>query len=221
MSATKRHRAHAAVAIAALAASIGGTSYAAGLIVPPHSVGTAQLRPGAVTGSRLARSAAGAAMFRAVSLDGTDLAPGQIHPGRTGPVGDKGPQGIAGPPGAPGPAGPIGPHGPQGPPGQAGKTGPVGPPGPTGFPGPQEVFHAAGDEATVPAGGLQTATVNCPAGMRVLSGAAAPIREPGFRPVVLDSQPTGGGTGWSITIQSTTPVLFFFQAIAICATPAS
>jgi hypothetical protein len=209
------------VAIAALAASIGGTSYAAGLIVPLHSVGTAQLRPGAVTSSRLARSAAGTRTFRAESLGGTDLAAGQIRPGPAGPVGKEGRQGVAGRPGAPGLAGPIGLHGPQGPAGQAGQAGPVGPAGPTGFPGPQEVFHAAGDEATVAAGGLQTATVNCPVGMRVLSGAAAPIREPGFRPVVLDSQPTGNGTGWSITIQSTTPVLFFFQTIAVCATPAS
>jgi hypothetical protein len=57
--------------------------------------------------------------------------------------------------------------------------------------------------------------------MRVLSGFAEPIREPGFKPVVRDSQPTANGAGWSITIQSTTPVLFFFQTLAICATPAS
>jgi hypothetical protein len=221
MGATKRHRIHAAVAITALAASIGGTSYAAGVAVPRHSVGTAQLRPGAVKSSQLAQSAAGAAAFEAASLGGRDLAPGQIRSGPAGPIGSEGPQGVAGRRGAAGAAGPIGARGPQGTPGPAGRTGPTGPPGDTGRPGTQEVFYANGDEATVPGGGLQTATANCPVGMRVLSGVAQPIREPGFRPVVRDSQPLPGGTGWSITIQATTPVAFFFNTLAICATPAS
>ncbi len=221
MGARRRQRTQAAVAVAALAASIAGTSYAAGLVVPRHSVGTVQLRPGAVKGSRLAHGAAVATTFRAASLGRVDLAPGQIRAGHAGRAGAAGPRGVAGQVGAPGPAGPLGPRGPQGPAGQAGATGPVGPPGRTGAPGPHEVFYANGDEATVPASGLETATASCPVGMRVLSGVAQPIREPGFRPVVLDSQPTAGGTGWSITIQATTPVGFFFNTLAICATPAS
>ncbi|HUO71629.1 MAG TPA: hypothetical protein VMU39_12710 [Solirubrobacteraceae bacterium] len=221
MGATTRQRAHAAVAIAALAASIGGTSYAAGVVVPRHSVGTAQLQPGAVKSSRLARSAATAAAFGAASLRRADLASGQIRTGPAGPAGGAGPQGVAGQRGAPGPAGPLGPRGRPGPAGQGGTAGSVGPPGPSGFPGPQDVFYANGDEVTVPAGGLQTATATCPVGMRVLSGIAQPIREPGFRPVVRDSQPTADGTGWIITIQASTPVAFFVNTLATCATPAS
>jgi hypothetical protein len=221
MGTSKRQRAQAAVAVAALVASIAGTSYAAGVAVPRHSIGTAQLQRGAVKGSRLAHDAATEATFRVASLGRADLAPGQIRSGHAGPRGSAGPQGVAGPQGAPGPAGLFGPRGPQGPAGRPGTAGPVGPAGGRGRPGPQEVFYANGDEATVPAGGLQTATATCPIGMRVLSGMAQPIREPGFKPVVRNSQPTAGGTGWSITIQAVTPVSFFFNTLAVCATPGS
>ena len=89
----------------ALFVALGGTSYAVTRL-PADSVGTAQLRNGAVTGVKV----------RDHSLTTSDLARGTITAGargRTGPKGDTG---------APGPAGPPGPTGP-------GATGPAGPAG--------------------------------------------------------------------------------------------
>lgn len=52
-----RHDWPLAIAFLALIISLGGTSFAAGVLLPPGSVGTARLRPGVVTRSRLAANA--------------------------------------------------------------------------------------------------------------------------------------------------------------------
>jgi hypothetical protein len=69
--------------------ALGGTSYAA-LTLPRNSVGTLQLRNGAVTAAKVRRH----------SLVASNFAPGQIPPGPQGPQGAQGPQGPAGPSGA-------------------------------------------------------------------------------------------------------------------------
>ena len=46
-----------AVAILALGMSLGGTAYASGVLVPPASVGSVQLKRGAVTAPKLAANA--------------------------------------------------------------------------------------------------------------------------------------------------------------------
>jgi hypothetical protein len=74
-------------ATVALVLALGGTSYAV-TALPRNSVGTAQLKPQAVTKSK--------------------LAPGVLT------VGPAGPQGLQGPAGASGQAGPAGPAGPAG-----------------------------------------------------------------------------------------------------------
>jgi hypothetical protein len=76
------------VASLALAVALGGTGYAA-VVLPPNSVGTAQLRPGAVVGSKVRRHSLVASNFKG----------GQLP---------AGPQGLAGPAGPTGPAGPKG-----------------------------------------------------------------------------------------------------------------
>jgi hypothetical protein len=59
------------------------------LVLPPNSVGPAQLRAGAVTGAKVKDG----------SLTVRDFRAGQIRQGRTGPVGPAGAAGPAGPPG--------------------------------------------------------------------------------------------------------------------------
>ena len=80
---------------------------ARGLVPPRNSVGTLQLKTGAVTSAKV----------RNYSLRAIDFRVGQI------PRGAQGPAGPAGPAGAQGPAGPAGPAGPQGPAGRPGVSG--------------------------------------------------------------------------------------------------
>jgi hypothetical protein len=82
------------VACLALLVALGGTGYAA-VNLPRNSVGTDQLRAGAVTSAKV----------QDFSLRRKDFRPGTLVRGA------RGPQGPAGPTGAPGPAGPAGPAG--------------------------------------------------------------------------------------------------------------
>src|ERR1700758_775963 len=76
------------VACIALAVALGGTSYAA-VALAPNSVGTAQVKTGAVTAIKVRRHTLLASNFRA----------GQLPAGPQGPAGPAGPQGPAGPAG--------------------------------------------------------------------------------------------------------------------------
>jgi hypothetical protein len=121
-----------AVALVALAVALGGTGYAA-TVLPAGSVGTSQLKDGAVVSAKVKNH----------SLRAVDFAPGQLPAGESGPAGAQGPQGPAGSAGPQGPAGPAGPQGAkgdtgaQGPQGVKGDTGATGPAGPAGSQGPQ------------------------------------------------------------------------------------
>jgi len=95
------------VACAALAVALGGTSYAA-VALPAGSVGSEQLRRGAVTKPKIARAA-----LRALAG----------HRGAPGPAGAAGARGATGASGATGPAGATG---------TTGTAGATGPPGPSG-----------------------------------------------------------------------------------------
>jgi hypothetical protein len=75
----------------------GGVSYATGLI-PANSVGTKQLKNGAVTGRKV----------HVGSLLAKDFKAGQVPAGRQGPTGFAGPTGPAGPAGAKGEQGQAG-----------------------------------------------------------------------------------------------------------------
>src|SRR3954469_1578939 len=84
------------VGLLALFLAMSGTAYAATL--PRNSVGTAQLKPNAVTSAKVKDG----------SLRLSDFARGQLPPSLAGPkgaAGAAGAQGPAGVPGAPGPAG--------------------------------------------------------------------------------------------------------------------
>jgi len=84
------------VACVALVVTLGGVSYAAG-VLPEHSVGTAQLQKKAVTRAKLKRNAVTGVKVRDGSLRAADFGSGQLP---QGPKGDAGPQGPKGDPGA-------------------------------------------------------------------------------------------------------------------------
>jgi hypothetical protein len=90
------------VSLLALAVALGGTSYAAGL--GRNTVGTAQLKNGAITSAKV----------KDRSLRAADFARGQLP---------AGPQGQPGRPGRPGVDGSPGPEGPRGPAGATGADG--------------------------------------------------------------------------------------------------
>src|SRR3954451_17053543 len=86
------------IAYIALFCALGGGAYAA-VKLPSNSVGTKQLKAGAVTGDKV----------KDASLQAPDFAPGQLPAGAQGPAG---PPGAKGETGAQGPAGPMGESGP-------------------------------------------------------------------------------------------------------------
>ncbi len=83
-----------AIALLALFVALGGTSYAA-LALPANSVGTKQLRNGAVTAAKVRKGSLLAKDFRAGQLP-------RGPRGLTGPQGAPGQQGLKGDPGTPG-----------------------------------------------------------------------------------------------------------------------
>lgn len=90
------------VAVLALFVALGGGAYAA---LSKNTVGSKQLRPGAVKARDLARNAVDTTKVRDGSLLKSDFAPGQLLQGPEGAQGATGPEG---PRGATGPQGPSG-----------------------------------------------------------------------------------------------------------------
>jgi hypothetical protein len=128
------------IATLALFLALGGGAWAA-TSLPKSSVGTEQLKNGAVTGKKVKGGSLLASNFKAGQLPaGPAGATGpQGVPGETGPRG----RGVQGEPGEPGERGPrgergsAGPEGEQGIPGAKGDRGPQGEPGVQGPEGPQ------------------------------------------------------------------------------------
>jgi hypothetical protein len=88
--------------LVALMVALGGTSYAA-VSLPSHSVGTAQLKNGAVTRVKLGKDAVRSSNVADHSLLASDFMGGQL------PAGPRGGRGANGNTGAPGPHWPPGP----------------------------------------------------------------------------------------------------------------
>jgi Collagen triple helix repeat (20 copies) len=126
LSSVLRHVRRNVVAYVALFIALGGSSYAATKLAA-NSVGTRQLKNGAVTGAKV----------KSHSLLVKDFKSGQLNAGAQGPAGARGATGPQGPPGqngAPGgkgDRGAVGATGPTGPTGTTGVTGTTGPTGPT------------------------------------------------------------------------------------------
>ena len=141
----------------ALFIALGGVSYAA-VKLPAHSVGTKQLKTGAVTSDKVRDGSLRKRDFDEQQLprgedgnpgangkdglNGFNGAPGaKGESGAAGPKGDTGPAAAAGAPGADGPEGPAGTNGADG---AEGPTGPAGPTGATGATGPTGATGATG-----------------------------------------------------------------------------
>ena len=96
------------VACIALLVALTGTSVAAVQAIAPNSVGTAQLRNGAVTNPKLKNNSITGNKVLNRSLTAADFVAGSLPRGPGGPAGPAGPAGAAGPAGPAGPAGVIG-----------------------------------------------------------------------------------------------------------------
>jgi hypothetical protein len=159
------------VATLALFVALGGGAVAA-TTLGRNSVGTRQLKNGAVTEAKLA--AAAQAALR----------------GAQGPRGEAGPKGEAGAAGTPGA------------PGERGAPGVEGAPGHEGPSGLGKVFLQEraylGDNVPAESDGLMK--VNCPTGSQAIGGGGEV--DGGFTPFISKPVPTGQGTvptGWEIS----------------------
>jgi Collagen triple helix repeat (20 copies) len=118
------------IATLALFLALGGGGAWAATTISAGSVGTSQLKNGAVTGKKVSER----------SLLAKDFKNGQLPTGAAGPAGPQGatgPRGQAGEDGGRGPAGEPGERGPHGAKGETGEPGVTGPRGPKGDPGEQ------------------------------------------------------------------------------------
>jgi hypothetical protein len=100
------------IATLALFLALGGGAWAA-TSMPKNSIGTAQLRNGAVTGEKV----------KSGSLVASDFLEGELPAGPRGAIGPQGPQGEAGKTGSSGGRGAQGEPGKSGAPGEPGQTG--------------------------------------------------------------------------------------------------
>jgi Collagen triple helix repeat (20 copies) len=123
----------------------GGTAYAATQLLPKNSVGSAQIKNGAVTPAKLSPAAKGA-VTGATGPQGPKGEPGprgEVGPrGEAGQKGDAGAKGDTGPQGDPGVRGETGLPGTPGPKGDAGAKGEKGDQGDVGPIGPSDVYSA-------------------------------------------------------------------------------
>jgi hypothetical protein len=143
-----KHFASNAVGYLALFVALGGTAWAA-TALPAHSVGTKQLKDGAVTFPKIAITARSALAHEIIPTGGSSTS------GAAGAAGAQGPAGPAGPAGPRGSTGPTGPTGAAGTNGTNGSNGAAGTNGTNGTNGSNGATGATG--ATGPAGLAATA----------------------------------------------------------------
>ena len=182
----RRHLSFANItSLCALVFAMGGTSYA--LSIAKNSVGSAQIKKGAVANSDLRTNAVSTAKVKNGSLLAADFAANQLPRGATGATGPRGPQGVPGTPGTPGA------------------------PGATGTTGAATVSMTVAP-ADLANGANQSYSAFCPAGQQAVAGGGRgddTLSEETIltntRPAISSSNqepPTNGlgFTGWRITV---------------------
>jgi hypothetical protein len=192
------------LALVALAVALGGTGYAATLL-PAGSVGTAQLKNGAVISSKVKNG----------SLRAADFAPGEL------PAGAQGPQGPAGSAGPQGSAGPAGPQGPKGDSGASGSQGPQGPPGIS------SLTYVARDFGPFPAHTQYPGEAACGSNLHVVGGGVLTHGQYAEQAVSRSYPSNGDGshnegtTGWAAAVDNLSSSTQSFTVYAICAAVSS
>jgi hypothetical protein len=198
------------IAFVALGIALGGSAYASGVLLPRDSVGSIQLKRGAVTASKLAAGSVTAGAVKRGTLLRADFARGQLPVGSPGPAG---PRGLTGPAGATGPTGPAGPAGATGPAGPQGPAGPKGDPGP---PGPHALsnYQVVHIDSIPMDQSLKTIAVTCPQGTLILGGGEAKSSN---AIDIQDAEPGIDHRSWTITATTARPsASTFIAADAIC-----
>ena len=197
------------VALIALFIALASGAYAA-VTIPANSVGTAQLKDGAVTARKLHNGAFTAAKIAFGTLLAKDFKAGQLPTAGRGENGPRGPEGGAGPAGSAGAtgatgagAGTTGATGPTGSPGATGATGAgggtTGATGATGTPGIAD-FYVVEKTITVPASGSGPAsqTAACSSG-DVASGGGYTLSSASEVEVFQD-EPATEDKGWKVAM---------------------
>ncbi len=207
---TKLSYANVMSTIAMFVVVAGGTAYAAS--IAKNSVGSQQIKKGAVKTADLGRNAVSSIKVKDGSLRAADFAAGQLP---------AGPKGEPGAPGAPGPKGDKGDKGEKGDNGDA------------GAPGLTNVLVRENQDQGVAAGGVSDRKVFCQPGEHVVTGGggwtnsgtrvygstgqgtirlSAPIDASG-------NAPATGATpaGWRVTSENTSASTRDFHAYAVCA----
>ena len=189
------------VACVALIVALSTTGYAA-VVLPRNSVGSRQIKPGAVTSGKV----------RNGTLKLVDVSPA-VRGMLTGTAGGQGAQGPPGPTGPKGPTGPTGPKGATGATGPKGTTGPAGPTGPPGISG-----YALVEKSASTTSSFLAVQVNCPSGTRPLGGGGG-TPTPGAGVSVRNSFPVGGSQpGWLVVAEAKTPGTgWSYEVDAVCA----
>jgi hypothetical protein len=174
------------VACVALVVALGGVSYAAG-VLPMNSVGTAQLKKGAVSGKKIRKGAVTSAKVKDGSLLANDFGAGQLPAGPKGPQGLQGERGLQGEPGLPGP------------------------------PGHVNAVMRYGITTQVTAGSGMSVTATCNAGEIATGGgffSQAGVEVINSRPKPLSDG--GQATGWQVSVKNNTASSQSFGAYAMC-----
>src|SRR5215203_318289 len=197
------------VAATALVVAVFGSTplgHAAGrLVLPPNSVGTAQLKSSSVTGAKIKDGTLTAAKFKSGQL----LTGSQGPKGEAGPKGDKGEKGD---PGAQGANGEQGAKGEQGVKGEAGAQGQKGDTGAAGISGYHLVTSSS--QGPVAPGQKTTIIAYCAAGEKALSGGYATV----YELKVAFAAPLASGLGYGMIAVGDGAGSGMVYVYAVCAT---